>query len=119
MAKKGKLSKVEEFYITNNRDKGVDVLAKELDRTQAIVQKTLDSTEATEKTEEESVKKDGVASVYPGQAGKMMGRHKRNGKNVATVMTPGASQASDEHRQQIGSTRHMNENTIHKPLGED
>ncbi len=112
MSKRGKLSKVEEFYILNNREAGVESLARELDRTVNAVQKVLDANPT-----EEEPKKEGVVAIYP-KAGPLMGRKTRNGKNVATVMTPGASEAGDTKQPSVPS-RYINDTTIHKPLGED
>lgn len=117
MAKRGKLSKIEEFYILNNRSKSVQELANDLDRTEASVQKVLDANPA----EEQQERQDGIAEVHPvpeGQAGKLMGRKERNGQHVATVMTPAASEAADDFRKQaVPTSRYINENTVHRPKG--
>ena len=48
MSKKGKLTKIEKFYIENNKGKTLENIAKDLDRTLASVKKYADSINETE-----------------------------------------------------------------------
>lgn len=119
--KRGKISNIEKFFVLNNKDKTPEQLAKELDRSVEAVKKILDENPVEDTTEEnKSESEDKVTKVYhdEGRAGDLMGRKKRDGKKVATVMTPGASSAADDFRGQLPNkeSRFMNEDTIHRPL---
>ena len=89
MSKKGKLNKVEMFYIENNKNKDLKEVAKDLDRTLASVTKYSESlvdTKHVTKTrdnEEQSSVSD------------LMGRKEDRG---VTIMTQAASELSDEGR---------------------
>ena len=89
MSKKGKLTKVEKFYIENNQNKDLKEVAKDLDRTLASVTKYSESlvdTKHVTKTrdnEEQSSVSD------------LMGRKEDRG---VTIMTQAASELSDEGR---------------------
>jgi len=91
MAKKGRASKIEVFYIENNPDLSVSEIAKELDRTPAFVEKhrVVDTKTSTDT---------GIDTESEMNAGKLIGRKSRKGKFVAAIMTPGASEMSDEAR---------------------
>jgi len=88
MSKKtGKLTKIEKFYIENNSDKSVADLAKELNRSENSVKKYSDS-----------VKKDSHvadAKSSDAQISSLMGHEEGRG---VTVMTPAASELSDDTR---------------------
>ena len=103
MSKKtGKLNKVEKFYIENSTDKDVAEIAKDLNRTEASVKKHVTSSKDTEHVSEATSKSDDI--------GDLMGH--KEGRGV-TVMTPAASELSDETRSsRISSKRHGN--SIHK-----
>jgi len=82
---KGPLTKVEKFYIENNRDKKVSDVAKDLDRTTKTVAKHIDSIDvgkghiAKSKNEGEDV-------------GDLMAKNERYG---VSIMTQEASMAGD------------------------
>ena len=112
MVKRGKLSKVETYYIEGNTSLPVADIAKELDRSEAIVQKTLDAIAPTEEAEADAP----VISKDEPRMLKAVGRHQRNGETVAVVMTEAASSLADTTR----PARTMNkklQNAIHKPRG--
>lgn len=85
--KKGKLTKVETFYIDNNSDKDVSELAKDLNRTESTIKKHIDATKDT----------DHITKVTDGSstAGELMGHKEDRG---VTIMTQAASEVSDETR---------------------
>ena len=58
--KKGKLTKVETFYIDNNSNKDVSELAKDLNRTESTIKKHIDATKDTDHTTEV---KDGTSPI--------------------------------------------------------
>lgn len=84
MVKKGRLSKDEIQYITDNAADGAQKISADLDRSVAIVAKQLDADAAEEKTEDPSPK-----------AGELMARNETYG---SVVMTESASIVSDESR---------------------
>ena len=85
MSKKtGKLNKVEKFYIENNSDKEVSQIAKDLNRSEASVKKHMKASPKPKHTSE--AKSDDAFSL--------MGHNDRG----STVMTPAASERSDETR---------------------
>ena len=97
--KKGPLSKVEKKIITNNynpsKDESVSEIAVKLNRSEAVVTKfigtlvsTITETDETTPPTTEAVKTIGSTSQH----------FARNQKYGATMMTPAASQASDESR---------------------
>lgn len=99
--KKGPLTK-EEIDTIKNSNKSIEELAHDLDRSLT------------------SVAKHFVPKSKPKQetmARKAMGRHKRNGKYVATIMTQAASEIADETRKKKGSR--LSDSCIHKPYGDD
>ena len=103
MSKKtGKLNKVEKFYIENNADKNATEIAKDLNRTEASVKKYIKSSRDTGHVSE--------ATPEPADVGNLMGH--KEGRGV-TVMTPAASELSDDTRSsRISNKRHGN--AIHK-----
>lgn len=115
MVKRGKLSKIEKYYIEGNTDLPVEEVAAELDRSVNAVQKHMDtiSIEADpEPTQEQpSTKTDRDET----QMFKVMGRHERAGEKVATVMTKAASELSDATRPKRIMTKKLQE-AIHKPF---
>jgi len=87
MSKKtGKLNKVEKFYIENNSDKEVSQIAKDLNRSEASVEKHMKSVSKTRNTSESKSTTSVVSNLMS---------HNDRG---STVMTPAASERSDETR---------------------
>jgi hypothetical protein len=112
--KKGQLTKYEKFYIQENPDNlTIHELAKELDRTPTIVgkyfMKQQQQTEDTQEPEPQTKKPE--AEMF-----KLMGRHKRNNQNVATVMTKSASELADATRPERIATKNKLSSAIHKPI---
>lgn len=101
--KRGPLSKAEKFYIDNNRTMGIDQLVIDLDRAQNQIEKYLKETENAKKNVKETLMR------------KTMGRHERNGKPVATVMTPAASELADDQRAMLNSKK-KNQEAIYRPF---
>ena len=100
MSKKtGKLNKVEKFYIENNSDKEVSQIAKDLNRSEASVKKHMKTSPRPKHTSE--AKSDDASSL--------MGHNDRG----STVMTPAASELSDETRGNRLS-KNTNHSAIHK-----
>jgi CBS domain-containing protein len=117
MVKKGKLSRVEKFFIEGNTNLPVEDVAAELNRSVAIVQKYVDEimvAEPTQVTQEATVDEPAVPGMLTVKD--TIGTKMRNGKPVATVMTPAASEIADEHRQQTGLNKKL-QGAIHKPRG--
>jgi len=83
--KKGKLSKVELFYIDNNADKSVADLAKDLNRTESSIEKHIHA----DTGHLDNVQDD------KSNIGDLMGHKEDRG---VTVMTPAASELADETR---------------------
>jgi len=83
---KGPLSKVEKFYIENNKDKKASELAKDLGRNQKTITKYIDSIEV--------VKKHIAKSKSEGQptAGELMAKNEKYG---VSIMTQEASMAGE------------------------
>tara|TARA_R100001377_G_scaffold44302_2_gene25225 strand:+ start:1832 stop:2155 length:324 start_codon:yes stop_codon:yes gene_type:complete len=102
MAKKtGKLTKIEKFYIENNSEKDADEMATDLNRTKSAVSKHIKSMHDTGHVSE--------AKDPSSQVGDLMGHKDSRG---VTIMTPAASQLSDETKSKSKSaSRH--ENAIH------
>ena len=90
--KTGKLNKIEKFYIENNRDKAANDLAGDLNRTVSCVAKYISEELGGDVSTEEEVS---------GTVGELMGRKEERG---VTIMTPNASQVSDETRSDRLST---------------
>ena len=89
MSKKGKLTKIEKFYIENNKGKTHENIAKDLDRTLASVKKYADSINGTEHVTNTRADEE-LSSVSD-----LMGRKEKRG---VTIMTQAASELSDETR---------------------
>tara|TARA_A100001201_G_scaffold123357_1_gene107243 strand:- start:303 stop:602 length:300 start_codon:yes stop_codon:yes gene_type:complete len=85
MGKKGPISKIESFYIDNNRDKDIAEIAVDLDRSVSSIEKYLKKN-VTEAPRQTSVK-----------AGDQFARNDRG----SVVMTENASQMSDERRKTV------------------
>jgi hypothetical protein len=79
--KKGPLSNKEKEHITENRSREVGEIAKEMDRSESIVQKFVDT------LEEEPDPKEDVSVLFV-----------RNEEHGVTVMTESASMTSDENK---------------------
>jgi hypothetical protein len=102
MSKKtGKLNKVEKFYIENNSDKEVSQIAKDLNRSEASVEKHMKNSPKRKHTSEAKSEEDVVSNL--------MGHNDRG----STVMTPAASELSDGTRSSRLS-KNSNHNAIHK-----
>lgn len=88
--KTGKLTKIEKFYIDNNLDMSVSDLAKDLNRTETIVEKHRPSSD----TPQGHITK---ANHYPKTktVNDLMGHKESRG---VTIMSPEASQIADETR---------------------
>lgn len=105
MAQKGKLSKAEIFYIEQHGHLDPEQIAEELDRSVSSVLKYY-----TPKPE--IVKKAKEDTPFM----RNLGRHKRNGKVVATILTKGASDVADSSRK---SVKVSDLSYIHNPRGND
>lgn len=92
--KKGPLSKAEKYYIENNVQSELSVLAKDLDRSESTVSKHL-------KTIKKSTETPDSSNLYA-----------RDSNNVATIMTEAASMAADESRKK-SSTPKRYKSVIH------
>ena len=79
--KKGPLSNKEKEHITQNRSREVGEVAREMDRSESIVQKFVDT------LEEESQPREDVSGLFA-----------RDEKSGVTVMTESASITSDDNR---------------------
>lgn len=92
-----KLTEVEQFYVENNPD-GLSVkeLAKKFNVTEKLIKEV--SAAAAPKTEPKPSVKDPVEKKESAIGMKLIGRHKRNGQSVATVMTKSASELGDSSR---------------------
>ena len=106
--KTGRLTKVEKFYIDNNLEMSVSDVAKDLNRTEKIVEKHRPSDDPSKG----HITK---ANHYPKTKtiNDMMGHKEDRG---VTVMTPEASEASDEVRTKRLSEVNVSErhkNAIH------
>ena len=113
MAKSGKLTKQEIFYIQQNPDDlTIHELAKQLDRLpKTVSQHYKDNKKEVKKETQEKPVANKEASMF-----KLMGRHKRGDQNVATVMTKAASELADSTRSQRINSDKLN-SAIHKPRG--
>lgn len=91
-----KLTEVEQFYVENNPD-GLSVkeLAKKFNVTEKLIKEV---SAAAPKTEPKQSVKDPVDRKESSIGMKLIGRHKRNGQSVATVMTKSASELGDSSR---------------------
>ena len=83
---KGPLSKVEKFYIENNKNKTASELTKDLGRNQKTITKHIDSIEVTK--EHIAKSKSGDAPT----AGELMARNEKYG---VSIMTQEASMAGE------------------------
>ena len=107
--KKGRLSKAELYYIQNT-DIPAEDIAKDLDRSIDLINKYLP------KKPKKVEKKDPPKKREEPQMVKNMGRHKRKGEYVSTVMTPAASELADAQRPQLIASKKIQE-AIFKPKG--
>ena len=93
MAKVVKLTKVEIFYIQSNPDKlSAEELSKSLKKPASLIQKHMVEDKA-EEVVHESQKKERPKTHYQEVMGTKKDR--RNGKKIAVVMTPTASEVGD------------------------
>lgn len=102
--KKKKLNKAEEFYVKNNPDsKSVEELAKELNTVIEVVQPFY--TAPVKPPKQETL------------VNKLMGKKVRNNEVVATVLTEGAEQLSEDAKKARKGLPNDNKAFIHKPMG--
>lgn len=114
MAKSGKLSAAEQYYIeTNPHGKTVHELAAELDRSPKTVAKYYETKAVIEVTPEQKAE---IANPESPMF-KLMGRHIRGDKHVATVMTQAASELADATRPARLTEKGKLKDAIHKPKG--
>lgn len=110
--KKGPASDIEIFYIQQNPDSlSVDELANKLCRTPAQVKKILEDVGSQKRSKTTKTRKDEAI------IDNLMGRHKRNGKIVATVMTQAASETADATRKNRINLTRKTRDAIHNPKG--
>jgi len=100
--KTGKFTKVEKFYIENNTDKSVEEIAKDLNRTKASVSKHVKTSPSNTHVSEVKSKDSDITNL--------MGH--KEGRGV-TVMTPAASELSDDTRGSRISQNSKHQNSIH------
>jgi len=113
MVKRGKLNRVELYYIEGNSNLTVEEIAKELDRSVPLVKKALENIGVIEAAPVEEP----VENKKPESAmAKAMGRHERNGQPVCAVMTKAASELADATRPARMVNKKIQE-AIHKPRG--
>ena len=102
MSKKtGKLTKVEKFYIENNKDKDTTEIAKDLNRTKTCIEKHIEK-HKTSHIDNIQDKKPPISELF--------GQKKDRG---VTIMTPAASEVADETRSSRVSQSHRHQNAIH------
>lgn len=117
MAKRGKLNKVEIHYIESNPENlTVAELAKALDRSEKQVSNHYVEPEAEASGEEVNPGHIAKTKKEPTLMRRLMGRKERNGKPVASVMTPMASELSDERRAKGPKLSKETQQAIHRPL---
>lgn len=93
MTKKGPLSKAEKFYIANHLELDVKVLCKDLDRAQTSVNKFV---ETLPKRETVTSSQQDEKPVAPRPT--VLDQFARNKKGGVVVMTPNASERTDDQR---------------------
>ena len=114
MAKGGKLTDAERFYIEQNPDNlTIKEMADKLDRSLPLVGKYY---RVVEENKAQEPPKTAEEVKNESQMFKLMGRKVRNNQHVATVMTPAASELADAQRPQRLSSKKLN-SAIHKPKG--
>ena len=114
MVKSGKLTAAELYYIKHNPDgKTIHELAAALDRNPKTIAKYYEIDKDNEKPQTTAPAKpeDHESPMF-----KLMGRHKRNNQNVATVMTQAASELADETRTARLKEKDKFSKAIHKPI---
>lgn len=116
MTKSGKLSAADLFYVKRNPDnKTIHELAAELDRSPQTIAKYYELEKETVNTAAPATT---TATERPeSPMFQLMGRHKRNDKNVATVMTKAASELADATRPNRLKEKNKLAGAIHKPKG--
>ena len=108
-----KLTRIEEFYISENPD---NLSTEELSKATGVTGQTVRNIQRkynkrTKKNAKDSVNQEPVSDTPSENSTKFspfesaVGRHERNGKKVATVMTPAAAQIADNGRKQNLSLR--------------
>ena len=114
--KRGKMSKAELNYIATNRIMLVEQLAKDLDRSEDLVQKLVDALPPVEAPKPKEMSAD--AQFMRGQVSRGRIKHpNRADKTIGNVMTAAMSQTADEQRikNQPGQSRYT-EGSIYKPF---
>ena len=111
MAKTGPLSKEEKSYIEDNKKKGAEAIAKDLDRSESIVNKHITNI----KDEEDDASDDTPRTLTTSE------QFARNKKYGATIMTENASMKGDETRKSRVQMPDRYKNAIHiiKPNKDD
>tara|TARA_R110002020_G_scaffold846_5_gene4199 strand:+ start:552 stop:881 length:330 start_codon:yes stop_codon:yes gene_type:complete len=100
---KGPLTKVEKFYIDNNKDKKVEELAEDLSRTEKAIKKHLDTVATSNETNHIAKAKSDSPT-----AADMMIKNERYG---VSIMTQEASMSGDESKSKSSK---LNPNFVHK-----
>tara|TARA_Y100000034_G_C6809771_1_gene363839 strand:- start:654 stop:983 length:330 start_codon:yes stop_codon:yes gene_type:complete len=100
---KGPLTKVEKFYIDNNKNKKVEELAEDLSRTEKAIKKYLDATAQPDDNNHIAKAKSDSPT-----AGDMMIKNERYG---VSIMTQEASMNGDESK---SKSSQLNPNFVHK-----
>ena len=100
--KTGRLNKVEKFYIENNPDKSVEDLAKDLNRSEAVINKCVNKNRDSGLLDTVQDEKSTV--------GELRGHKEDRG---VTIMTPAASELSDETRLDGVKSSSRYDNAIH------
>lgn len=100
--KTGRLNKVEKFYIENNPDKSVEDLAKDLNRSEAVINKCVNEKSGSGHLDSVQDEKSTV--------GELMGHKEDRG---VTIMTPAASELADETRLDGVKSSSRYDNAIH------
>ena len=104
MSKKGPLTKVDKFYIDNNSGLTVEELASDLNRSVATISKH----RKTKTKHVSSVKEDASSSIV----GDLMGNTTGSKRKGVTIMTPAASELSDETKSTSESK--INTSVVHR-----
>jgi len=110
MTKRGKLTKIEKCYIENNLELGVKQVAEDLERTETIIQREFDIYIA-------EAKRQTVTSAKKHNVDSLMGKATNKGVLIGAVMTPAASELSDEVRKNAPKLTRKTQESIHRPKG--
>lgn len=107
-----RLTKAEKFYVEQNPEGLTPAeLAKDMHKTVTCIKNYLKKVnDVPESHVQEPMQKEET------RVRKLLGRHKRSGKYVATVMTEAASEAADDARQN-GQLNSRLTKAVHQPFG--